>query len=69
MKPETIQKILVSLKQEADIKRTALIRYVENAQRNDGLSERASEYRAAYNALVDFENWMESLEEEQEEEE
>ena len=69
MKPETIQKILVSLKQEVDIKKTALIRYVEKSQRNDGLNERANEYRAAYNALVDFEIWMESLKEEQEDEE
>ena len=65
MKPETIQKILALLKQDADIKKLALLRMVENstALRGD-LDDRVREYRAAYNALTDFEVWMENRDEE-----
>lgn len=65
MKPETIQKILALLKQEVDIKKLALLRMVENstALRGD-LDDRVREYRAAYNALIDFEVWMENRDEE-----
>ena len=65
MKPETIQKILALLKQDADIKKLALLRMVENsiALRAD-LDDRIREYRTSYNALTDFEIWMENRDEE-----
>lgn len=65
MKPETIQKILAILKQEADIKKLALLRVVENSTTLKGdLDDRVREYRTAYNALIDFEIWMENRDEE-----
>lgn len=65
MKPETIQKILALLKQDADIKKLALLRMIENSIALKGdLDDRVREYRTAYNALIDFETWMENRDEE-----
>lgn len=65
MKHETIQKILAILKQDVDIKKLALLRIVENSSTLRGdLDDRVREYRTAYNALIDFESWMENHDEE-----
>ena len=70
MKPETIQKILVLLKEDMGQKRGTLLRMVEavdcstNVNFNSCVDERIKEYRAAYNAYNDFYNWMEEQEQE-----
>ena len=58
MKPETIQKILVLLKEDNDIKKANLMRAIEGSNSNTGIVERILEYRMAYNALDDFEDWI-----------
>ena len=63
MKPETIQKILVLLKEDKDIKKANLMRTIEGSNSNTGIDERILEYRMAYNALDDFEDWMDEQEE------
>lgn len=62
MKPETIQKILVLLKEDKDIKKANLMRAIEGTNSNSGIDERILEYRMAYNALDDFEDWMDEQE-------
>lgn len=62
MKPETIQKILVLLKEDKDIKKANLMRVIEGTNSNTGIDERILEYRMAYNALDDFEDWMDEQE-------
>lgn len=64
MKPETIQKILVLLKEDKDIKKANLMRTIEGTNSNAGIDERILEYRMAYNALDDFEDWMYEQEDE-----
>jgi hypothetical protein len=64
MKPETIQKILVLLKEDKDIKKANLMRTIEGTNSNTGIDERILEYRMAYNALDDFEDWMYEQEDE-----
>ena len=64
MKPETIQKILVLLKEDKDIKKADLMRTIEGTNSNTGIDERILEYRMAYNALVDFDDWMYEQEDE-----
>lgn len=64
MKPETIQKILVLLKEDKDIKKADLMRTIEGTNSNTGIDERILEYRMAYNALDDFEDWMYEQEDE-----
>lgn len=65
MKPGTIQKILDIFKQDVDIKKLALLRTAENSTTLRGdLDDRVREYRTAYNALIDFEIWMENRDEE-----
>lgn len=63
MKGETIQKIMVLLKEEVDIKKAALMRVIEGQNNNVGVDERIREYRIAYNSMIDFENWMDEQEE------
>lgn len=63
MKPETIQKILVLLKEDKDFKKDNLMRTIEGSNSNTGIDERILEYRMAYNALDDFEDWMDEQEE------
>lgn len=63
MKPETIQKILVLLKEDVDIKKDNMMRIIEGSNSNVGLEERIREYRTAYNAKVDFEDWMDEQDE------
>ena len=62
MKPETIEKILVLLKEDKDIKKANLMRTIEGSNSNTGIDERIREYRMAYNALDDFECWMDEQE-------
>ena len=67
MKPETIQKILVLLKEDKDIKdikKDNLMRAIEGTNCKSGIDERILEYRMAYNALDDFEDWMDEQEDE-----
>jgi hypothetical protein len=64
MKPETIRKILVLLKEDKDIKKADLMRTIEGTNSNTGIDERILEYRMAYNALDDFEDWMYEQEDE-----
>jgi len=55
---ETIIKIRVLLKQDVDDRKDRMLHMIENGFDN-GLNERIAEYRAAYNALDNFENWAE----------
>lgn len=61
MKPETIQKILVLLKEDVQYKMDSLMRVV-NSNNNTGLDERVEEYRKTKFALDDFEEWVEENE-------
>ena len=63
MKPETIQKILVLLKEDMECKRDTLLRTVEGVYSSTAIDERIKEYKAAYNAYNDFEDWMDEQEE------
>lgn len=63
MKPETIEKILVLLNEDVDIKKAALMRTIENQTGNLYVDERIQEYRMAYNALEDFKDWVDEQEE------
>lgn len=62
MKPETIQRIRKLLKEEADNKRAVMMRYIEGW--HNGLDEVINEYRGAYSALNDFDDWMDEQSEE-----
>lgn len=63
MKPETIEKILVLLNEDVDIKKAALMRVIEGSNNNFGVDERILEYRMAYKALEDFKDWVDEQEE------
>ena len=63
MKPETIQKILVLLKEDMECKRDTLLRTVEGVYSSAAIDERIKEYKAAYNAYSDFDDWMNEQEE------
>lgn len=45
------------------IEKDNLMRTIEGSNSNAGIDERILEYRMAYNALDDFEDWMDEQEE------
>ena len=56
LKRETIAKIYDLLKQDVEDRKDRMIRMIESGFDN-GLSERIAEYRVAYKALDNFEDW------------
>lgn len=56
LKPETITKIRDLLRFDVDDRKDRLMRMIESGYDN-GLSERIAEYRIAYNARDNFEDW------------
>ena len=56
LKPETIGKILDLLRFDVDDRKDRMLRMIENGYDN-GLTDRIAEYRAAYKALDNFEEW------------
>ena len=61
MKPETMDKISELLKQEMLKAREDLLYAIEHDYKND-FEKRIAEYRDAYRASVDFEEWREEQE-------
>ena len=61
LKLETIKKIRVLLKEDVESKKSWLMSMIENGSDN-GLKERIAEYREAYNAFDDFDNWADEQE-------
>lgn len=62
MKPETIDKIRILLRNEVEETKNIMIRTIESGYDN-GLDVRIAEYRAAYNAFEDFKDWVDDQEE------
>ena len=56
MKAETIEKIHGLLKLDVDDRKDRMLKMIECGY-NNGLDVRIAEYRAAFNALEDFEDW------------
>ena len=56
MKPETINKIRVLLKEDVESKKDLLMRMIESGSDN-GLKERIAEYREAHKAFDNFDDW------------
>lgn len=56
LRPETIAKILDLLRFDVDDRKDRLMRMIESGF-DDGLKERIEEYRVAYKALDNFEDW------------
>ena len=56
LKPETIAKIRDLLRFDVDDRKDRLMRMIESGY-NNGLDARIAEYRVAYNALDNFEDW------------
>ena len=61
LKPETIAKIRDLLRFDVDDRKDRLMRMIESGY-NNGLDERSAEYRVAYNALDNFEDWADEQE-------
>lgn len=57
MKPETIDKISILLQREVSETQDIMMRVIKGGSDN-GLDVRIAEYRAAYNALEDFRDWL-----------
>lgn len=60
MKPETIEKIRKLLTSDNEYAKQRLLECVERGF--GGLEERVREYKAAHDALEDFEDWAEEQE-------
>lgn len=56
LKPETINKIRVLLKEDAERKRDLMLRMIESGS-DIGLKERIAEYREAHKAFDNFDDW------------
>lgn len=63
LKPETIAKIREVLNFDVNERKDRMLHLIENGY-DVGLNERISEYRAAFNALEDFEDWAEEADHE-----
>ena len=61
LKPETIAKILDLLRFDVGDRKDRLMRIIESGFDN-GLNERIAEYRVAYKALDNFEDWADEQE-------
>jgi hypothetical protein len=57
MKPDTIAKIREFLKNEVEATKNRLLTTIECNYGTAGVEARVAEYRAAFRALEDFENW------------
>ena len=62
MNHETRRVILNLLQEETDTAKSMMIRIIESGS-DSGVEERISNYRKVYNALCDFEDWLEDDEE------
>ena len=62
MKAETIAKIRELMKFDVEERRERLLKMIEDGY-NGGLDSRIAEYREAFNALEDFENFVDKWEE------
>ena len=61
LKPETIGKIRDVLRFDVDDRKARMMKMIEQGY-DGGLSERIAEYRAAFSALEDFEEWADEQE-------
>lgn len=61
MKPETIKRIRSLLKMDVDDRKDRLMRIIESGS-DIGLTAQIVEYRNSYNALDDFDDWVDKQE-------
>lgn len=67
MKPETIEKIRVILRDKVAEARLAMMRAIEGGETHDIIDDKIAEYKQRYDMLRDFYEWAQENEEEEEE--
>ena len=67
MKPETIEKIRVILRDEVAAKRLAMMLAIEGGEPHAIIDDKIAEYKKGYDALRDFYEWANENENEEEE--